>query len=210
MSFTLYLLRHGKVHNPEEILYGRLPNFHLSEEGREQATAAGKALANVNLTAIYSSPMERAQETATLVLEENQNSLVLQIDERLNECLTPYQGTSNEELTKINFDLYTGNEPPYEHPRDLRRRLLDFIAEMRVKHAGEAIAAVSHGDVAVAAFMFVKGQDENDIGRTRTQANRLHTLGLPEIYPATASISKLVYQTDEPDEIPHYEYLRPY
>jgi hypothetical protein len=62
----------------------------------------------------------------------------------------------------------------------------------------------------VMAFMFAKGQDENDVGRTRTQPNRIQSLGLPEVYPATASISKLVYSTDDPNEVPHYEYIRPY
>jgi broad specificity phosphatase PhoE len=210
MSFTLYLLRHGEVHNPDNVLYGRLPNFRLSETGREQAIAAGKHLASVELAAMYASPMERAQETAELVLSQHPQELILQTDERLNECHTPYEGTPSAELIKINFDLYTGNEAPYECPRDLRRRLLNFIAEMRIKHAGESIAAVSHGDLVVAAFMFAKGQDENDIGRTRTQANRIQSLGLPEIYPATASISKLVYTSDDLDEVPQYHYIRPY
>src|SRR5688572_5587337 len=105
MSFTLYLLRHGEVHNPDNVLYGRLPNFRLSERGREQALAAGKSLAPISISAMYASPMERAQETAELVLSQHPQKLVLQTDERLNECHTPHQGTSNEELTKINFDL---------------------------------------------------------------------------------------------------------
>lgn len=208
--FTLYLLRHGEVHNPDNILYGRLPNFRLSEAGREQAKAAGKALANIPLVAVYASPMERAQETASIVLAQRSDKLVLQTDERLNECHTPYQGTSNEELVKINFDLYTGNEDPYEHPRDLRRRLLNFIAEMRATYPNQSVAAVSHGDMVVVAFMFAKGQEENDVGRSRTQLNRIQSLGLPEVYPATASISKLVYSSDNPEEVPQYEYLRPY
>jgi broad specificity phosphatase PhoE len=207
---TLYLLRHGEVHNPDNILYGRLPNFRLSEAGREQAIAAGRYLANVPLSAVYSSPMERAQETARLVIEQHKQPFELASDERLNECFTPHEGKSSEELIKINYDLYTGNEPPYEHPRDLRRRLLHFISEARAKHVNQSIAAVTHGDMVVMAFMFAKGQDENDVGRSHNQANRIQSLGLPEIYPATASISKLVYRSDDPDEVPHYEYIRPY
>jgi broad specificity phosphatase PhoE len=207
---TLYLLRHGEVHNPDNVLYGRLPNFRLSETGREQAKAAGIYLANAPLAAVYSSPMQRAQETAQLVIEQHQRPFELACDERLNECHTPYEGQPSEELVKINFDLYTGSEPPYEHPRDLRRRLLHFIGEARERHANQTIAAVSHGDMVVMAFMFAKGQDENDVGRTRTQPNRIQSLGLPEVYPATASISKLVYSTDDPNEVPHYEYIRPY
>lgn len=207
---TLYLIRHGDVHNPDNILYGRLPNFYLSEKGRNQAKAAGQSLADRELSAFYASPMERAQETATIIIEEHLTDLSIHTDERLNECLTPSEGKSHEELTKINFDIYTGNEAPYEHPRDLRRRLIDFIHEMRGKHANQEIAAVTHGDIVVSAFMYAKNQDENDIGRTRTQINRIHELGLPEVYPATASISRLVFKTDDIDEIPNYSYQRPY
>jgi hypothetical protein len=54
------------------------------------------------------------------------------------------------------------------------------------------------------------GVDENDIGRSRTQLNRLDELGLPERYPATASISHLTFLTNDPDEVPQYAYFKPY
>lgn len=207
---TIYILRHGEVHNPEGILYGRLPDYHLSKVGREQASAAGQALADKTLAAIYASPMERAQETAGFVANAQKEFLSIQTDKRLNEVHTPYDGTSHEELEKINFDLYTGTKAPYEQVRDVRRRLLKFLNEMREKHAEQEIAAVTHGDLVVAAFMYAMKQSEDDIGRTKTQANRIEALGLPEVYPATASISKLVFSSDDPDEIPEFFYLRPY
>jgi broad specificity phosphatase PhoE len=61
---TVHLLRHGEVHNPGKILYGRLPDFHLSELGRQMAKAAAEALADCDVTHLVSSPLERAQETA--------------------------------------------------------------------------------------------------------------------------------------------------
>jgi len=61
---TVHLLRHGEVHNPGKILYGRLPDFHLSELGRQMAKAAAEALADRDVTHLVSSPLERAQETA--------------------------------------------------------------------------------------------------------------------------------------------------
>lgn len=207
---TLYLARHGEVHNPEAVLYGRLPNYYLSETGREQAKSAGQYLAQYDLAAIYASPMERAQETANLISEQRDNPPEVTVDKRLIEVHVPYDGTSQVELEKINFDLYTDTDDEYEKPRDIRQRLVDFLNDMRRQHANQKIAAVSHGDIVVSAFMFAKGQDENDIGRTKTQANRIHTLGLPEIYPATASISTLVYQTNDPNEVPTYHYHRPY
>lgn len=202
---TLYLVRHGEVHNPDHILYGRLPHFYLNENGKQQAAAAGQWLSDKSLAAIYSSPMERAQQTAGYLAEAQPQKPPIQIAERLIECYTPYEGRHYSELEATNFDLYTGVEPPYEQPRDLRRRLLDFIAEMRHTHAGQSIAAVSHGDIVVVGFLFAMQQPENSIGR-----NQLETLGLPERYPATASISVLTYHTDAADEVPEYAYVRPY
>jgi broad specificity phosphatase PhoE len=209
---TLYFVRHGEVHNPDSILYGRKPGFKLSTTGREQAAAAGQYLADKPLVAIYASPMERAQETAEIITSARSQVLNVLTDDRLNEVHNPYDGMTHDELEKIHFDIFTGSEPPYEQPRDIRYRVRGFIAEMREKHANQAIAAVTHGDVVVAMFMYAHGADENDIGRSRddTLRNRLMDMGLPEYYPATASLSCLTFQTDDPEEVPAYLYIKPY
>lgn len=65
MSRTVvHVLRHGEVHNPEGILYGRLPGFLLSAIGHRMATAAADALAGHDITHLAASPLDRAQETA--------------------------------------------------------------------------------------------------------------------------------------------------
>lgn len=204
LPLTPHLIRHGEVHNPEKILYGRLPGYRLSEAGKAQAVAAGTMLRTKPLTALYASPMQRAQETAALIASVRGEPLTVQTDARLNEVFVPYQGRLLAEMEALNFDLYTGNQPPYERVIDVRRRMLDFVASMRRKHAGQDIAAVTHGDAVVLMFMFAKQQDENDIGR-----GKLEALGLPERYPATASISTVVYRTSDEHEIPEYRYLRP-
>lgn len=202
---TLYLLRHGEVHNPTHILYGRMPGFSLSEAGRGQASAAAEELKPVDLAAIYASPMQRAQETAQIVATAQIKLLDVQTDERLNEVHTPFDGTPHAQLEATLFDIYTGTQPPYEQPLDVRRRVRSFIADMRRQHAGQAIAAVSHGDIVVAMFLYAKQYAGTDIGR-----RELQSLGLPERYPATASISVLTYHTDDADELPDYQYIRPY
>jgi broad specificity phosphatase PhoE len=58
------LVRHGEVHNPEGILYGRIPGYHLSELGRKMADVAAASLAGHPVTALYASPLQRAQESA--------------------------------------------------------------------------------------------------------------------------------------------------
>jgi len=61
---VVHLLRHGEVSNPRGVLYGRLPGYHLSEDGRLMAKAAAGFLAGRDVTVLRSSPLERALETA--------------------------------------------------------------------------------------------------------------------------------------------------
>lgn len=65
----VHLLRHGQVENPEGVLYGRLPGFHLSVLGREMAARAAEALRDADLVHLRCSPLERAQETMAPVAE---------------------------------------------------------------------------------------------------------------------------------------------
>jgi broad specificity phosphatase PhoE len=62
----IHFARHGHVHNPENLLYGNLPGFHLSGLGREQAFTLGRRVASLRLAAVYASPLERAVETAAI------------------------------------------------------------------------------------------------------------------------------------------------
>ncbi|RPA65625.1 histidine phosphatase family protein [Gordonia oryzae] len=64
MHTIVHMMRHGEVHNPDAILYGRLPGFHLSDTGRAQARKVADALADHDITAVFASPLQRAQETA--------------------------------------------------------------------------------------------------------------------------------------------------
>ena len=59
----VHLVRHGEVHNPGGVLYGRLPEYHLSETGREMGALVARALEGHDVVHLRSSPLERAQET---------------------------------------------------------------------------------------------------------------------------------------------------
>ncbi|ACY20345.1 Phosphoglycerate mutase [Gordonia bronchialis DSM 43247] len=65
MHTIVHMMRHGEVANPDGILYGRLPGFRLSDTGRAQARKVADALADHDVTAVFASPLQRAQETAT-------------------------------------------------------------------------------------------------------------------------------------------------
>ncbi|GGP12477.1 histidine phosphatase family protein [Nonomuraea glycinis] len=81
---VVHLLRHGEVHNPSGILYGRLPGYNLSETGQLMAKTVAKAVAGRDIKAVYSSPLERAQQTATPVAATLGLDIIT--DERLVEA----------------------------------------------------------------------------------------------------------------------------
>jgi len=204
VTTTLYLMRHGEVHNPDHILYGRMPDFYLSEEGKRQAQSAGKWLKDKGIIKIYCSPMERAQQTAGLVAEHLDN-LTPQQDERIIEVLTPHEGRPLHELEALKWDMYTGNEPPYEVPEMILARVHDFFEFVLDKHNGESVVAVGHGDILVFPWLHAKGVTP-EVG----MKDELTNYGLPEIYPATASIMTFTLNESPREVRPTVSYTRPY
>ncbi|MEU4559159.1 histidine phosphatase family protein [Actinoplanes sp. NPDC023936] len=87
---TVHVLRHGEVFNPNKILYGRLPDFHLSELGHQMAKAATEVLAGRDITHVVASPLERAQETAAPFAAEFK--LETATDVRLIESANYFEG----------------------------------------------------------------------------------------------------------------------
>jgi broad specificity phosphatase PhoE len=87
---VVHLLRHGEVHNPGKILYGRLPGYRLSELGVQMAQAAAEALAGRDVTHVVTSPLERAQQTAQPI--GTRFSAAVTIDERLIESANVFEG----------------------------------------------------------------------------------------------------------------------
>ena len=89
-SVTVHLLRHGEVHNPDRLLYGRLPGFRLSDLGERQAELAAKFLAERPVGHLVSSPLERAQQTAAPLAAAT--GLQIATDERLIEAGNQLEG----------------------------------------------------------------------------------------------------------------------
>jgi broad specificity phosphatase PhoE len=147
MTTTVWLARHGEVHNPANVLYGRLPRMRLTPEGRRQAQALADFLATRKLAAIYSSPMLRARRTAETVLASHPELTRVRIDADLQEIHTGWQGEPMDALERINWDFYA-------HPRGtadeslqmIRDRMLRWLDRMLRRHAGGEVLGVSHGD----------------------------------------------------------------
>jgi broad specificity phosphatase PhoE len=90
MRTTVHLLRHGEVHNPNRVLYGRLPGFGLSEDGLRMAHAAAEALRSRDVVAVVASPLQRAQETAAPIAAAF--DVPVRTDERLLESTNVFEG----------------------------------------------------------------------------------------------------------------------
>jgi broad specificity phosphatase PhoE len=87
---VVHLLRHGEVHNPGKVLYGRLPGFGLSVTGEAMAAAAAEWFEGKDITHLVSSPLERAQQTAAPIAAAL--SLPVELDERLIEAGNAFEG----------------------------------------------------------------------------------------------------------------------
>jgi broad specificity phosphatase PhoE len=144
---TVWLARHGEVHNPGQVLYGRLPRMQLSTAGRREALALADFLGTRPLAAIYSSPMLRARRTASVVLAGQPGLQRMRIDADLQEVQTAWQGQPLDALERINFDFYA-------HPRDaadeslqmIHDRMQRWLRRVLRRHIGSEVVGVSHGD----------------------------------------------------------------
>jgi broad specificity phosphatase PhoE len=87
---VVHLLRHGEVHNPTRILYGRLPGYRLSELGTQMAKAVAEYLQGRDVTHLVASPLERARQTAEPLAALFK--LPVEADERLIESANSFQG----------------------------------------------------------------------------------------------------------------------
>ena len=90
----IHLVRHGEVHNPEGVLYGRLPHFALSDLGHQMADLAAQELLNAGrpVSAIFCSPLLRTRESAEHIRAAFSGSLDLQIEERIIEPYNIFEG----------------------------------------------------------------------------------------------------------------------
>ena len=160
---TIHFVRHGEVHNPDHILYERLPGFHLSDRGRRMAEATARYLAANPQTntaaAIYSSPLDRTRETAQAILTalnetrmaRNEEPLELVTDQRIIEAGNNFRGTrighgEGALWRNDNWKLVTNLWKPSwgESYRQIAARVGAFAQEKVREHAGQQIIVVSH------------------------------------------------------------------
>lgn len=149
MRTTVHLLRHGEVHNPEGILYGRLPGYRLSDDGRQMALDAALAVKGRDVTEVVASPLLRAQETAEPIAEVF--GLGITTDERLIESENHFEGTrfgvGDGALKNPRNWPYLWNPfaPSWgEAYLAVARRMLHSVEDVRDRNLGHEAVLVSH------------------------------------------------------------------
>jgi broad specificity phosphatase PhoE len=149
ITTTVHLLRHGEVDNPKGVLYGRLPDYHLSELGVQMAERVAKTVSGRDLTHLVASPLERAQETA----KPSADALGLEIvtDERVIESENVFEGqrfgVGDGSLRKPSAwkHLYNPWRPSWGEPyKDVVVRMLAAMHDAREAAAGHEAMIVSH------------------------------------------------------------------
>ena len=145
---VVHLLRHGEVSNPNGVLYGRLPGYHLSANGRLMAAAAADFFAERPVAALFSSPLERAQETAQPVAERL--GLEIVTDDRLIESVNVLEGKT---VTLAQLALNPSNwrylwnpfRPSWGEPYpQVVTRMRQVIDRAREAAPGQEAVCVSH------------------------------------------------------------------
>jgi len=151
----IIFLRHAQAeNNTKRILAGRTEGVPLTKTGIEQAERIAKYLAPIDISAIYSSPIERARHTAEIVAKNCSLEEVV-IDERLTEI-------DMGKFTRMNYDdmfakygniflkFYENDPVISEHEvetfPDVQKRVLDMVDHVLKKHNNENVILVTHMD----------------------------------------------------------------
>jgi probable phosphoglycerate mutase len=151
---SIIFLRHGQAkNNIERILTGRTPGVPLTEEGINQAEKAAKFLEHMNISAIYSSPIERARHTAEIVGKHN--SLDVTIDDRLIELdMGKFTGVPYDEIFtshgNVFMKFYNGEleiaHNGVETFSEVKKRVLGIVDHVIENHPDENVVLVTHMD----------------------------------------------------------------
>jgi broad specificity phosphatase PhoE len=158
----LHLVRHGEVHNPEGVLYGRLPGYRLSELGQGMAEAAAQELAASDraVSTLIASPLERAQQSAAPIAQAF--NLPIAIDERIIEPTNTFEGSVGKSAFKNPRYWYRYLNPfrpswgePYRSIANRVRAAMDDAWE--AERSGD-IVMVSHQAVIWAAHRDINGE----------------------------------------------------
>jgi len=152
VNTTVYLLRHAAHDHVGNYLAGRLPGVILGPAGQAQAERLGTRMSREQFDAVYCSPRERAQQTASAIAAAR-GGMAVEIVEALDEVdFGSWSGSTFEELNKRqdwqrwNSMRSMAETPAGETMLDVQRRAVGFIRQV-ANRENARIALVSHADV---------------------------------------------------------------
>ena len=179
----IYLVRHGETAwNKAKIFRGRR-DIPLDEQGRLEAACAARALREIPLAAIYSSPLSRARETAETIAATR--GLAVSADEAFTDIdfgeWTEYWDT--EARRKFADQYRQWKQSPHlvkfpggESLDDVRRRAAPRLMELARQHADATIALVSHRVVLKLLLCEAKGLDNSHFWEIRLDTGAISVL----------------------------------
>lgn len=157
----LYVVRHGEtVWNVDHRVQGQT-DVPLTDNGRKQACELKELVSNLNIDVVISSPLERARETAKIIID---NRLPVNTDDRIIER---DWGLNEGEVVDLvdtvdcwNFSLNTkGLE--HEKVQDLMRRVSDFLEDIKVRYSDKNVLVVAHSAILRAIHYLLSGIPED-------------------------------------------------
>ena len=159
---TILMVRHGQTPTTGKVLPGRAKGLHLADLGHEQAEIAALRIAELNIDAVYSSPLERAKETAAPISAAC--GLKTQIERGLFECdFGDWTGKQLKDLMKlpewqtVQRAPSTFRFPNGESFTEMQTRMVNALDKLRKLHPGGTIVCVSHADTIKAAVAHAMG-----------------------------------------------------
>jgi probable phosphomutase (TIGR03848 family) len=189
---TLVLLvRHGATPTTGQVMPGRAPGLHLSEAGQAQAAAVAERLSTLKLDAIYTSPLERARETAAptaaatgLAPIEEPGLLEADVGEWTGKSLASLARL--KEWRGVHGSPSTFRFPGGESLAELQARVVAVLDRVHATHPGGTVACFSHADPIRLGLVFALGAPLDAFGR---------------VVVGTGSISALRFTTGHPPQV---------
>lgn len=146
---VIHVMRHGEVHNPQGVLYGRMPGFRLSDRGVRMADTVAEYLADHDIVRVVASPLERAQQTAAPIAARH--DLPIATDPRVIEAANSFEGTSFQggygSIAKpTNWRrLVNPFKPSWGEPYgEIAERMTSAVDDLRAAVRGHEAVIVSH------------------------------------------------------------------
>ncbi len=196
----ILLIRHGSTDLLGQVLYGRASGVHLNPEGLRQAELTGQRLKQqYSLEAIYSSPLDRALETAKPIAQACGKQVI--VDEGITEIdFGEWVGKSFLELgdtegwISFNKQRSTTRPPGGESMLEVQTRACRSIETARRNDNGEGtIAMISHGDVIRCVLLFLLGMPLDHVHRLEVSPGSVSEVFIGEYDPRVRSINQIFY-----------------